>query len=83
MSRKVLREVLSESRQGRGRWWRPAGSGYTDDLCQAGVFESGADSHGQNFKQVDAVATLRGELAAAEERCERLAGLLEQAEHGP
>lgn len=80
-ARKVLREVLPDQRGGRGRWWRPNGNGYTDDLAEAGVFDSVAAGAGmsETWRQVDAEATIRGELAAVEERANRLALLLEEA----
>ena len=38
---KVFRIVKPEARQGRGFFWRPGGSGYTNEITGAGLFEPG------------------------------------------
>lgn len=81
-SRKVLREVLPEHR-GRlgGRWCRPLCVGYTNDVAEAGVFDAVPMVEPLwAWRQIDAEATIRGELQATEERAERLALLLEEAQ---
>jgi hypothetical protein len=38
MSDAYVLEVIPAERSGRGRFWRPAGTGYTNDPGQAGVW---------------------------------------------
>lgn len=33
-----LREVRVDWREGRGKWWRPDGKGYTNHIANAGLY---------------------------------------------
>ena len=59
----VVLEVLPEHRQGRGRFWRPDGAGYTDDLIQAGVYAHDSPHVQRAEKAVPKpLSTFEGEL---------------------
>ncbi len=41
----VVMRVRPEFRDTRGRFWRPGGAGYTDDLTEAGLWVAGQSPH--------------------------------------
>lgn len=77
-------EVKPEHRRGRARFWRPASSGYTDEITGAGLYTK--PQEGETFRSVP-LSELREEIAReydrALERVEDLKAMLNLADREP
>ncbi len=78
----VLLEVAYEHRPGRGKYWRASGSGYTDDIADAGLF--GADSpdvkRAGRAYPVEALPVISRAYARQSRRLGLLAGLMQRCD---